>query len=67
MIPSDVTGVSNRVAESKFQDGRCSSFETKTASIDSKDTASTSKRELRGWLSYGMAAEVFAVCGVGQY
>lgn len=30
-----------------------------------EDTRLTSKREISGWYSYGWAAEVFAVCGVG--
>jgi UMF1 family MFS transporter len=32
-----------------------------------EDTTSTSRREILGWYAYGMAAEVFAVCGVGPY
>ena len=31
-----------------------------------EDSTSTTERELRGWFSYGLAAEVFAVCGVGR-
>lgn len=31
------------------------------------DTRPTSKEELAGWYSYGWAAEVFAVCGIGIY
>jgi len=30
-----------------------------------EDTSHTTERELRGWYSYGIAAEVFAVAGVG--
>ena len=30
-----------------------------------EDTRLTSKKELQGWYSYGFAAEVFVVCGVG--
>lgn len=30
-----------------------------------EDTSPTSHRELLGWYAYGIAAEVFAVCGVG--
>lgn len=30
-----------------------------------EDTSPTTERELRGWYSYGIAAEVFAVAGVG--
>lgn len=31
-----------------------------------EDTTPTSKREIWGWYAYGIAAEVFAVCGVGM-
>ena len=31
-----------------------------------EDTSETSGREIRGWYCYGLAAEVFAVCGVGK-
>lgn len=31
-----------------------------------EDTTPTSHREILGWYSYGIAAEVFAVCGVGK-
>lgn len=31
-----------------------------------EDIRPTSDRELRGWYFYGVAAEVFAVCGVGM-
>jgi len=31
-----------------------------------EDTEVTTQKELLGWYSYGLAAEVFAVCGVGQ-
>ena len=30
------------------------------------DSRPTSRKELAGWYSYGWAAEVFAVCGVGM-
>lgn len=32
-----------------------------------EDTTPTSKREIWGWYAYGIAAEVFAVCGVGSF
>jgi UMF1 family MFS transporter len=32
---------------------------------EGEDNEPTSNRELWGWYSYGLAAEVFAVCGVG--
>ena len=31
-----------------------------------EDTRTTSKKELAGWYSYGWAAEVFVVCGIGR-
>jgi hypothetical protein len=30
-----------------------------------EDTTPTSRKEIWGWYAYGIAAEVFAVCGVG--
>ncbi|KAL8825431.1 MAG: hypothetical protein Q9191_004423 [Dirinaria sp. TL-2023a] len=32
-----------------------------------EDTRLTSKKELSGWYSYGFAAEVFVVCGIGSF
>ncbi|KAI9823577.1 MAG: Autophagy protein 22 [Thelocarpon impressellum] len=32
-----------------------------------EDTRDTSRKELAGWYSYGWAAEVFIVCGVGSF
>lgn len=32
-----------------------------------EDLSPTTKRELRGWYSYAIAAEVFAVVGAGVY
>ncbi|KAK0102025.1 Autophagy protein 22 [Cadophora gregata f. sp. sojae] len=32
-----------------------------------EDTSPTTSRELRGFYAYGLAAEVFAVCGVGSF
>jgi Vacuole effluxer Atg22 like len=34
---------------------------------DGEDTSPTSRKELMGWYAYGLAAEVFAVCGIGAY
>lgn len=31
-----------------------------------EDTRLTSTKELWGWYSYGFAAEVFVVCGIGK-
>lgn len=33
---------------------------------DGEDVSPTTERELRGWYSTGLAAEIFAVCGVGK-
>ncbi|PWY89068.1 MFS general substrate transporter [Aspergillus heteromorphus CBS 117.55] len=32
-----------------------------------EDTKPTTRREIWGWYAYGIAAEVFAVCGVGSF
>ncbi|GAB7351926.1 hypothetical protein MBLNU459_g2465t1 [Dothideomycetes sp. NU459] len=32
-----------------------------------EDTTPTTDQELKGWYSYGLAAEVYAVCGVGSF
>jgi len=32
-----------------------------------EDTRPTSRKELLGWYAYGLAAEIFAVCGVGSF
>jgi UMF1 family MFS transporter len=32
-----------------------------------EDLSPTTTRELRGFYAYGLAAEVFAVCGVGKF
>ena len=37
-----------------------------TPRYEGEDTRPTSEKELRGWFSYGIAAEVYAVCGVGK-
>ncbi|KAI6713250.1 hypothetical protein JHW43_004230 [Diplocarpon mali] len=34
---------------------------------EEEDVSSTTARELRGFYAYGLAAEVFAVCGVGSF
>jgi len=40
-------------------------MEDATTRYEGQDTRTTSHRELYGWYSYGLAAEVFTVCGVG--
>jgi UMF1 family MFS transporter len=32
-----------------------------------EDTRLTSSKELAGWYAYGFAAEVFVICGVGEF
>lgn len=34
--------------------------------FEGEDVSPTTERELRGWYSTGLAAEIFAVCGVGM-
>ncbi|KAI9671596.1 MAG: Autophagy protein 22 [Trizodia sp. TS-e1964] len=36
-------------------------------SYEGEDTRLTSTKELAGWYSYGWAAEVFVVCGIGSF
>ncbi|KAL8828212.1 MAG: hypothetical protein Q9191_002720 [Dirinaria sp. TL-2023a] len=40
---------------------------TRVPRYELEDTSLTSTKELRGWFSYGMAAEIFAVCGIGSF
>lgn len=35
--------------------------------FEGEDVSPTTERELRGWYSTGLAAEIFAVCGVGSF
>lgn len=32
-----------------------------------EDVRPTSRKEIYGWMAYGLAAEVFAICGTGAY
>lgn len=34
---------------------------------EGEDTSPTTTRELRGFYAYSVAAEIFAVCGVGKF
>lgn len=38
----------------------------RTPRFEGEDVSPTTERELRGWYSTGLAAEIFAVCGVGM-
>jgi MFS transporter, UMF1 family len=38
----------------------------RTPRYDGEDLSPTTTRELRGFYAYSLAAEVFAVCGVGK-
>ena len=38
---------------------------TRASEYPGEDTRLTSQKELAGWYSYGWAAEVFVICGVG--
>ncbi|MCJ1356070.1 MAG: Autophagy protein 22 [Icmadophila ericetorum] len=40
---------------------------TRAPEYPGEDTRLTSQKELSGWYSYGWAAEVFVVCGVGSF
>lgn len=39
---------------------------TRAPRYEAEDVSPTSEKELRGWYSCGLAAEIFAVCGVGK-
>lgn len=41
-------------------------FDQGPSRYDGEDTEMTTNKELWGWYSNGLAAEVFAVCGVGK-
>jgi UMF1 family MFS transporter len=47
-----------------MEEGRFSS--RRKPKYEGEDTSPTTKRELKGFYAYGVAAEVFAVCGVGK-
>jgi len=47
--------------------GEEDSVQDRPARYANEDTSPTTERELRGWYSYGIAAEVFAVAGVGAW
>ncbi|GIZ47367.1 hypothetical protein CKM354_001046000 [Cercospora kikuchii] len=40
---------------------------TRAPRYEAEDVSPTSEKELRGWYSCGLAAEIFAVCGVGSF
>ncbi|PYH86056.1 hypothetical protein BO82DRAFT_326055 [Aspergillus uvarum CBS 121591] len=42
-------------------------FSSRTPRYAGEDTTPTSRQEIWGWYAYGIAAEVFAVCGVGSF
>jgi hypothetical protein len=42
------------------------SLRERTLRHGEENTQITTDKELWGWYSYGLAAEVFAVCGVGE-
>jgi UMF1 family MFS transporter len=41
--------------------------ELRTPRYAGEDVSETTPREIRGWYFYGLAAEVYAVCGVGRF
>ena len=40
---------------------------TRTPGYEGEDVSPTTSRELRGFYAYGLTAEIFAVCGVGEF
>lgn len=43
------------------------SLRHRTPRYEGEDVSPTTARELRGFYAYGLAAEIFAVCGVGMF
>ena len=41
-------------------------LEGRRGTYEGEDTSPTTAREIWGWYCYGLAAEIFAVCGVGE-
>ena len=41
-------------------------LDTQKETYEGEDTSPTTAREIWGWYCYGLAAEIFAVCGVGE-
>lgn len=48
-----------------MEDGRSARLK-QPQSYEGEDLSPTTERELRGFYAYGLAAEVFAICGVGK-
>ena len=45
----------------------CMAFDEERAPrYEGEDVSPTTERELKGWYFTGLAAEIFAVCGVGR-
>jgi UMF1 family MFS transporter len=42
-------------------------MESRTRRFPGEDLTPTTDRELKGWYFAGLAAEVYAVCGVGEF
>lgn len=40
--------------------------DSRRVTYEGEDTSPTTSREIWGWYCYGLAAEIFAVCGVGE-
>ncbi|KAJ5900103.1 Major facilitator superfamily domain general substrate transporter [Penicillium taxi] len=50
-----------------FAPTRGEGVQQRTPRYAGEDTTPTTHREILGWYAYGIAAEVFAVCGVGSF
>lgn len=42
-------------------------FRDDPSQYEGEDTRLTSRKELSGWYAYGFAAEVFVICGMGEF
>ena len=54
-------------SSSDHQMGPDGGFRDDPSQYAGEDTRLTSRKELSGWYAYGFAAEVFVICGMGEW
>lgn len=47
--------------------GPMGGYRDEPSAYEGEDTRLTSRKELSGWYAYGFAAEVFVICGMGEF
>jgi len=56
-----------RSRSSDHEMGPDAGFRDDPSQYAGEDTRLTSRKELSGWYAYGFAAEVFVICGIGEF